>query len=113
MAFTSSKLLAHHRLICSMEPKAKKPRNTGHPNSPSQVGRGHRTSLANTALEETFTPTHNQDTITALKEVEPHIMDSMTKRLGNGVKWYLTLNAEFTKMVKHIDRKDVERNKMP
>ena len=92
--FSSSKLLAHHRLVCSIreEPQAKKPKRD------NQVGRGHRAALQNNAAVETFIPTADQDIEGALRELEPTIITHLKEKLEeNNIKWYVNMHCVFKK----------------
>ena len=93
--FSSSKLLAHHRLMCSIreeEPPAKKPKRD------SQVGRGHRAALQNNAAVETFIPTAVQDILGALRELEPTIITYLKEKLeDDDLKWYVNMHCVFKK----------------
>ena len=93
--FTSSKALAHHRVICNHQKKRLE----------NPVGRGKRAVLQNHAMVETFTPTHTHDILASLKELEPEIIHYLKQQLETPIKWYINMLCNFKKI-----KTDVEEN---
>ena len=75
--FSSSKLLAHHQLMCIIREKP----TTKTPKRGNPVGRGHCSALPNNAVVETCNPAAVQDTLAALRELDPTTTTYLKEKL--------------------------------
>jgi hypothetical protein len=64
----------------------------------NQVGRGRRQALGSHAQHEIFSPRYGHDLLLELKYQQENIKNHLLAKLNNGLKWYIVVQAEFSKM---------------